>query len=570
MVAWKYVCLMFVLLVSFQGRGQLARFDLVITEIMADPSPQVGLPNAEYVEIRNRSGSAVNLQGWKLTDGSSTGTVSSSVILEADSSIVFCANGQVAGLSVFGRTIGLTGFPSLNNDEDLLMLKSPDGLLIHVVAYSSSWHDNNVKKDGGWSLEMVDITNPCGGRENWRSSTDIKGGTPGKTNSVAAPLPDTSPPGLIRTWTIDSVHIVLLFSESLDSLHAAATTHYSMDNNAVLEAIPQGPLFQTVELRLAAAMQPSIVYRVNAEHLKDCSGNEMPLQQSAKAGLSQMAKSGDVVINEILFNPHPSGYDYVELFNGSLKIIDATSLFLANRDGAGNIGSQKKIREAPFYIFPGEYVVITENIEDISKRYFVKNPSQLIELSSMPSYPDKNGTVVVTNISGDVVDEVSYSDDWHFALIRDPSGVSLERIDPVGSSREKANWHSASTTAGFGTPTYQNSQFGQIAAGNAMISASPPVFSPDNDGYDDVVTITYSFSEPGYVVNVVVFDVRGRQVRQLIRNALAGKEGAWRWDGLDENRQALPAGLYIIFLEAFNLQGKKQIAKLPVVLAGRR
>jgi hypothetical protein len=38
--------------------------DLIITEVLADPSPQLGLPPVEYVEIYNRSSQPVNLDGW--------------------------------------------------------------------------------------------------------------------------------------------------------------------------------------------------------------------------------------------------------------------------------------------------------------------------------------------------------------------------------------------------------------------------------------------------------------------------------------------------------------------------
>ena len=44
------------------------------------------------------------------------------------------------------------------------------------------------------------------------------------------------------------------------------------------------------------------------------------------------------------------------------------------------------------------------------------------------------GYVIALNLQGDIIDEVNYSDDWHFKLIDDPQGVALERIDPYGVS----------------------------------------------------------------------------------------------------------------------------------------
>ena len=57
------------ILSSFYGKAQSAnRFDIVIAEIMADPSPQVNLPNNEWIELRNTSGITINLSGWRIGD----------------------------------------------------------------------------------------------------------------------------------------------------------------------------------------------------------------------------------------------------------------------------------------------------------------------------------------------------------------------------------------------------------------------------------------------------------------------------------------------------------------------
>ncbi|MGZ3939161.1 MAG: FlgD immunoglobulin-like domain containing protein, partial [Flavisolibacter sp.] len=159
------------------------------------------------------------------------------------------------------------------------------------------------------------------------------------------------------------------------------------------------------------------------------------------------------------------------------------------------------------------------------------------------------------------------SEKWQFALMNNDEGVALERIDPNDSSQKQSNWHSAASTAGYGTPTYKNSQYKQTNAVNAAIDISPKVFSPDNDGHDDIATINYQVTEPGYVANVSIFDANGRMVRYLAKNSLLGLKGSWNWDGLGENGQRLAIGTYIVFTEIFNLQGRKQQFKNTVVLA---
>ncbi len=95
----------------------------------------------------------------------------------------------------------------------------------------------------------------------------------------------------------------------------------------------------------------------------------------------------------------------------------------------------------------------------------------------------------------------------------------------------------------------------------------PKVFSPDNDGVDDIATIQYKIDAPGYVANITIFDAAGRAVRNLVRNGILGLSGYWNWDGLDDKGKKLPVGTYVIFSEIFNLEGKKDRFKNTVVLA---
>jgi hypothetical protein len=550
--------------------AQANRFDVIITEIMADPSPVVGLPNAEFVEIKNVSSTAFNLSGWKLSDATSTGTINTNFVLQPDSVAILCSTGNVATFSAFGRTIGVTSFPSLDNDGDLLSLKSPQGKTIHAVDYSINWYQNEIKKDGGWSLEMIDTKSPCGGMSNWKASLDRNGGTPGKKNSIDGANNDVSPPQLVRTYSLDSATVLALFDEPLDSASAAVLSSYSLSNNiSITSASPQTPLFNLVVLKLSTPLQKGMSYSLIVNNLTDCKGNKIGVYSKAKVGIAEEASANDIVINEVLFNPRPNAYDYVEVYNRSNKIIDASKLYIANRNTSGTLSSIKKLSEIPFYIFPDDYIVITEDASSLQHEYMVQNPQNVLVVSSLPSFPDDKGIVVITNSQGSVVDEVSYSEKWHFGLIGDDEGVSLERIDPNDSSQKQSNWHSAASTAGYGTPTYKNSQYKLANSVNGTVDVSPKVFSPDNDGHDDIATISYQVTEPGYVANISIFDANGRLVRYFVKNALLGLKGSWNWDGLNENGQKLPVGTYIIFTEIFNLQGKKQQFKNTIVLARR-
>ena len=286
------------------------RFDILITEIMADPTPPVGLPNAEYIELRNVSAAPVNLNGWRISDASGTATISANFILQPDSAVALCSNTNAALLAGFGRSLGVPSFPSLDNDGEALVLRSPQNRIIHFVNYSSSWYGNPAKADGGWSLEMIDVRNPCSGSSNWKAGTNPLGGTPGRLNSVNGNNTDNTPPQLKRTIMPDSVTAVLIFDESLDSAVAVSSGNYTINNNSVLSAICLPPLFDRVQLRLATAMLPGNVVNITANNIRDCAGNTLQ-NNSAPLGMPTTALPLDVVVNELLFNPRSGGYDYV-------------------------------------------------------------------------------------------------------------------------------------------------------------------------------------------------------------------------------------------------------------------
>jgi len=560
--------ILFFLLLQCAFSQTANRFDIIIDEIFPDPSPSVGLPEMKFIELKNVSASAFNLHNWQISDSNSTATIKKDFILQPDSFVVICTTSAVAAYSKFGTTIGVTGFPTLNIGGGIVYLKSPEGLTIHAISYNTSWYQNNIKGSGGWTLEMIDTKNPCTGFRNWKASTDANGGTPGKKNSVDGNNKDEQPPTLLRTYTIDSTTIVAVFDEPLDSNNASQVNNYIIDTgiNKPLAALPKPPLFNEVILKLPHPLSSHSVYQLTTNNISDCIGN-ISTENTAKAGLPVLPDTDDIVINEILFNPKIGGYDYIEFYNRSNKVIDMRQLFVAGRDEIGVLKSVSQLSKTPLLLFPGEYWVATKNKLWLEQTYLVKNPDNVLELSTLPSWPDDEGIAVLLNINQSVIDELHYSSKWQFALLNDRSGVALERIEFNKPTQDANNWTSAASTAGFGTPTYQNSEFksGQELKGG--INITPKIFSPDNDSYEDYCFINYQFPDPGYVANIIIYDASGRIVRVLANNITLATSGSIKWDGLDDKQQKLPVGMYIIFTQIFNLSGKTSQFKNAVTLA---
>ena len=572
MIIKKYSLLWILLFIGFTVKAQIAnKFDIVIDELMADPTPQVNLPNNEWIELRNTTASVINLLGWRIADATGTSGPMPSYNLLPDSFVTVCTASAVAAMSLYGPTIAVTGFPSLDNTADIIYLRSPQNKIIHTVNYTDAWYQNELKKDGGWTLEMIDTKNPCSGFSNWKASADTKGGTPAKKNSVDAINADATAPQLLRAFAADSVNIVLIFDEPLDSVKAGTANNYTISDGigAPLQAITIAPTFDKISLKLNIPLSRNKVYNVTATALTDCSGNTITAKNMTRVGVSTIADSLNIVINEILFNPKTNGTDYVEIYNRSNKIIDLKQTYIANRNAAGVISSIKPLSAENYLLFPQDFMVITEDAAIIKRDFITKNREAFVTVASLPSFNDDKGNVIILNAQGSITDELQYDEKWHFKLIDNREGVALERIDYNAPTQQQDNWHSAATSVGYGTPTYKNSQYKINDGVQGEIKITPEIVSPDNDGIDDFATIDYSFPSPGYVANIVIFDAAGRVVRNLQRNALCGSNGNYRWDGLGEKNQKLPVGIYIIYTQIFNLQGKQKQFKHTIVLARR-
>ncbi len=545
------------------------QYDIVIDELMADPTPVVNMPTNEWLELKNTTAFPISLLNWKLGKATGESGPMPNYIIPAGGYIIVCTGSAAAVMSAYGPTITVTGFPSLNNDNDRIYLRAPQGLIVHSVNYTDTWYKNELKKDGGWSLEMIDTKNPCTGINNWKASTDVRGATPSAKNSTDGLNADGTLPKLYRAYATDATHVTLVFDEPLDSTNSAVAASYSMsDGINVTNALPLSVSFDRVSLTLSTALTANKIYTVTANNIKDCSGNTIGNTKTARVGLAARTDSFDIVVNEILFNPKPNGVDYVELYNRTKKILNLKNANIANRNTAGNIASITQCSTEDYLFFPGDYVVVTSDPELVKRDHIANNPFAFLQVNSTPSFNDDEGDVILLNEQGNIVDEVKYSAKWHFALISNYEDVSLERINADALSVQN-NFHSAATSVGYGTPTYKNSQNRIDLEVQGSIIVTPDIVSPDNDAMDDFATIQYSFPEPGYVTNITIFDATGRPVRYLQRNTLSGLKGYYRWDGLGEKSQKLPVGMYIIYTEVFNLQGKTKKFKNTIVVARR-
>lgn len=541
--------------------------DVIISEIMADPSPEVRLPNAEYIELYNRSDKIIRLNQLSFGVGTSAQLLPDFLLLPGAYAVV-CDEDFVPKFTPFGTVVSVATFPSLTNGGASLALSDQSGTPIFEVSYSADWYADFEKANGGWSLEMINLDRTdlydCPG--NWRASEDSEGGTPGQQNSLFGDALEQTPPILLRTYTESASEISLIFNEPLSFETAENIGNYAFSNGqTIIGAALQTPNRTQVLLTLSGVLQPRIVYTVTARigH-KDCLGNATTAEIAVKAGLAEAVSPGDVVVNEILFNPSTGGSDFVEWYNRTDKIFDISGWKIVSMQDTTDI---IKTITTNFMLFPDDYVVFSSAPEVVKAQFTVANPAALLE-NDLPTLDDGEGNVSI-EVQSVTIDAFDYDDDLHNGLLRDKNGVSLERINPDLATQDRGNWHSAAATVGYGTPTARNSQFTvQQAPGSDFITLTNSTFSPDGDGHDDVLLFSYAVDKAGYAMNVRVFDAAGREVRNLVTNLLLASEGVLKWDGATNDGSRARVGIYVLWVELVHPEGDIERIKLPCVLAG--
>lgn len=535
--------------------------DVIISEFFADPTPVIGLPEIEYVEIYNKSAKFFNLQGWKIGDASSEGTIGAAWLFPGEYKIL-TATANVP-LFTLSSAVGTTSFPSLNNAGDDVVLKNNTGLILDKLSYTDDWYQDEIKRDGGFSLELINPNDPCSDKDNWIASNSSSGGTPGLINSVYDISIDMEGPEIDLVLALAPNYLEFYFNEGMDSSSLALCTLTFDPSLTVQNKYIQGAYPSIMTIQLNENIMPSQLYNYTINPISDCWLNS--IGRNGEFILPELPQKGDVIINEILQNPKNGGQDWVELYNNSNKVINLKDWLLANYDD-DTISNFKSIL-SNYLLKPNDFVVLGKDSSFVKQTYPFSVPGKFL-YCELPSYDNDSSTVYII-YNSEVIDQVSYLDTWHFKLLDNTDGVSLERIDPNGLSSSSFNWHSAAESIGFASPGRKNSQYiPELTNGNFNLSSE--LISPDNDGYQDVVQLNYQMSEAGMLGKLTIYDDRGRLIRTICSNELLGTDGTLSWDGLTDKSTKASIGVYVLFFEAFSTNGGLFFAqRKAITVAGK-
>ena len=545
--------------------------DIIVTEIMAAPTPAVLLPEAEYIELYNRTNHEINLKDWRLCLGNSCASIPL-YILRPLNYLVLCHPEKSDLFTGLDNVVAVDRFPQINNNHQVLKLNDDKDNVIFAVEYDSKWLDDPDKTSGGWSLEMIDPQNPCGREDNWKASTAPQGGTPGKVNSVDSPNADIWSPIITDATISGDSSVYLSFNETVSGKRLFENESYRVSEHIghPVDVINAGMPIDAVELKFNDLFAQGITYELTVNsRIPDCAGNEIGNGNKLLLRKPQLCDSLDLVINEILYDAYEQGGEFIELYNRSAKIINLMNFKLAARNkNTGELKNICVISPCPLSFDADEFIVLTPDRDLIISHYPCSDPAAIRESEKFPPLPDDGGCIVLLDNNDNIIDEVTYYPGMHFEMINNSKGISLERIDCELPSNLSDNWQSASGSSFYATPGAKNSQNISDAAKNDF-SVDTDIISPDNDGYNDVVRISYQLDSPGYLASITVFDRNGLMINRIARNVLLGVSGEFFWDGKDENDRIVSIGPYLIYAEVFNLSGKVLKFKNTCIVAKR-
>ena len=593
--------------------------DVLINEVMADPHGLTKLPATEYVELHNTTDHEINLEGWAFVYDKTSIPLPDAELPAGGYAVLYKAGREIS-VADGAAEVAVKRFPAnMINAGKPLALKDPSGTVIHSYAYPKAKAGRSIERGEGdkWHLS----TDPRGGtpgEENSEGTPDKpdepKVFSPGDVliNEVMADprgltkLPTTEYVELRNTtdheidlegWTFvyDKTTIPLPDAELPAGGYAVlykAGREISVADGAAEVAVKRFPANMVNAGKPLALKDPSGTVIHSYTYPKAKAGRSIERGEGDKWHLSSDPRGGtpgeensegapdkpdkpdepnkpnepdateqveprEIVLNEILFDPQPRGSEYIELYNRSDRTLSTHGLAIALRKSDGHLGTRHSLTSLATTLAPGDYLVLTSDPNGVTS--LIRTPAlDVIRRFKLPALNNQGATIVLLRTADStVVDEVTYSAKWHSSAVKIRRGVALERISPDGSSQEAANWTSASSETGYGTPGYKNSQSGTSSQIEEGATISEPEYNASTRDY----LIRYRMDKPDYRCQMAVYSSNGQKVAVIANNQLLTPEGEIRWDGA-----GLTPGVYIFYVELYHPDGSSQHIRKPLLV----
>ena len=595
--------------------------DVLINEVMADPRGLTKLPATEYVELHNTTDHEIDLEGWAFVYDKTSIPLPDTELPAGGYAVLYKAGREISVADGAAEVAVKRFPANMINAGKPLALKDPSGTVIHSYTYPKAKAGRSIERGEGdkWHLS-ADPRGGTPGEENSEGAPD-KPDKPEKEKSspgdvlinevMADPrgltkLPATEYVELHNTtdheinlegWAFvyDKTSIPLPDTELSAGGYAVlykAGREISVADGAAEVAVKRFPANMVNAGKPLALKDPSGTVIHSYTYPKAKAGRSIERGEGDKWHLSSDPRGGtpgeensegapdkpdepdepnrpnepdateqveprEIILNEILFDPQPRGSEYIELYNRSDRTLSTHGLAIALRKSDGHLGTRHSLTSLATTLAPGDYLVLTSDPNGVTS--LIRTPAlDVIRRFKLPALNNQGATIVLLRTADStVVDEVTYSAKWHSSAVKIRRGVALERISPDGSSQEAANWTSASSETGYGTPGYKNSQSGTSSQIEEGATISEPEYNASTRDY----LIRYRMDKPDYRCQMAVYSSNGQKVAVIANNQLLTPEGEIRWDGA-----GLTPGVYVFYVELYHPDGSSQHIRKPLLV----
>ncbi len=527
---------------------------VVLSEIMFD----IENPN-EFIEIYNTSVDTVELQGWGIADikefdllintgsGLKLSPLSYAVIFEGDYDI---ENGLYS--SIFPNTAlalmvdGLTIGNRLSTTDSLFLINTAGD-----TVDSYGWENISTP---GFSLERIQLHMPSE-ENNWSTSLDSLG-TPGRKNSVSpldidaainASTTTHSPTFTTSDQTITLYVTVLnLGTSTVDGTVDVSENELLLSTTSFTGMIAGDSVSLEVELSPLYSGIHTLDIFVNVDGDMNLDNN------NTQYILAVQYVERVLTINEFLYSPDPGFEEFIEFVNISEDSLDL------HRWGFSDSDTSSICKFPPFKIASQKYVVVSKDSSILP--FIPEDGVLLISENGFPSLNNTKDSIFLFDPTGYIIDSLHYSSNWGGNNSR-----SMEKFNPELESSDPSNWGTCISPEKM-TPGKQNSNFFESLPLLGIISVDPNPFSPDGDGFEDELRISYNLPFSQSYLTVTIFDNIGRTARELVKNLVCSSQGILVWDGYTNKGKRARIGIYIIKIDAVEMNTQKSLEWVDTIV----
>ncbi|MBE0565780.1 MAG: lamin tail domain-containing protein [Krumholzibacteria bacterium] len=358
--------------------------------------------------------------------------------------------------------------------------------------------------------------------------------------------PDTTPPLLLSANLTTPTTVTLQFDEAIEAITGGTAGNYSVyetaapgNTIAVLTAAVQ---VDPTKVVLTLAADPTgTPHTLAVVNVTDLAGN--PVAPGTTAAIIEPAAAPQIVITEVMQNPLvllDAVGEWFEIHNAGAVAVDINGWTI--RD----LGTDSHVinNGGPLVINPGEYKVLGINAAAMA----AEGVTLFYQYTGI-TLGNADDELILETAGAVLVDQIA----WDGGPVwPDPNGASMQ-WSGNGDNADGATWSNAITPFGsgdLGTPGTANDDVSAVPVPGLFSELRGNVPNPFNPS----TAVFFSLDRDGHA-RLDIYDVRGRQVRTLVDAQLtAGSyDGAYRWDGRDDQGRSVTSGTYFQRLE---LDGK--------------